>query len=252
MLIVTYFVDLQPTDGSWSSFLWVLELRGMLPTLWLIFDHFPLAPEYGRHLDVISKSFPAKGSRKPYALTGVRTRDQINWLLSALWSKTLILQIQKVRLRKKKWFVQGHTARTWGEWGLLCTHKVTPFDTTKVETQLTWNLTKNMDKMQNFSLTMKSVYAPSERKCLEVLTTPPKRRHEVRGSSVSRSCPRWSGGWGDCICQWRRFQTLLLERNKPLAIFWDQREVSLTLTSHLCCFPSAKQEPLFKFTSVQG
>ena len=51
------------------------------------------------------------GSYSP--LLGVRIREENYLLISLFWSKDLIWQMQKLRLRRKKWFVQGHTARLW-------------------------------------------------------------------------------------------------------------------------------------------
>lgn len=115
MLIVIHWIDFtthswvmtQPSLGSVNkrrtphsvtdTAIWLLHPSLQNMGIWM----WPQNPS--QHSD------PGSNSQSP----GIRIRGETYRSLSLFWSKALILQMQKLSLRRKKWFVQGHTARLW-------------------------------------------------------------------------------------------------------------------------------------------
>ena len=143
--------------------------------------------------------------------------------------------------------------KTLGTLGLLCTHKATAPSITREETSLTWNITRTQ---KNFRIspwlwkvplyiqwnTQGSPYHPSK----ETTWAFWGQRKQYANSWVK-------GGGGEWYLTTQEFLNRFSNKtNHWLFISKDQGEVTLTLTSHLCCFPSTTARALFKFTSEQS
>lgn len=173
------------------------------------------------------------GSYSP--LHGVRIREENNLLVSLLCSKALLWQTQR---REKKQFVQDHTQDLGQTRPPVYPQSHFTFhhqggDITDMKHY------KNTEKFQKFTMTMKSPLIHPMKHARKSLS--PFQGDDM---SLLRSekavCQSWVKGRGG---EWYLTTQEFLNRfsnktNHWLFISKDQGEVTLTLTSHLCCFPS--------------
>lgn len=111
-----------------------------------------------------------------------------------------------------------------------------------------------MWKNSNFTITMKSQLLHPVEHSKEVPITTPRRRHEsseVRGSSM----PRAESKVGvKLYLTMEEFLNSASQMKQTIGCLFSRTrgEVSLLLTSHLCCFPSAKARGLVQVHHCAG
>lgn len=143
---------------------------------------------------------PGSNSQSPR----VRIRNETYLLWSLFWLKALISQTQKLSLQRKKWFVQGHTARLWESEDSWVPTNLPHF--TSVGRRHKWDKT-----LQEHGENSKFHHDHEKSACTSSGTRqgssyhPTKKTWGFWGHRKQHAKSWVKGGGGNCIWQWRSF-----------------------------------------------